>query len=54
LITAVSTDSSGRFILKGIDITGDARLIATAAGEKDRLEGWVLPGFFKIHICNDE
>jgi hypothetical protein len=42
LITAVSTDSSGRFILKGIDITGDARLIATAAGEKDRLEGWVL------------
>jgi hypothetical protein len=42
LITAVSTDSSGRFILKGIDITGDARLIATATGEKDRLEGWVL------------
>jgi hypothetical protein len=42
LISAVSTDFSGRFILKGIDITGDARLIATATGEKEQLQGWLL------------
>jgi hypothetical protein len=42
LVSAVPTDSSGRFILKGIDITGDARLIATATGEKEQFQGWLL------------
>ncbi|MGC1390934.1 MAG: MG2 domain-containing protein [Bacteroidales bacterium] len=42
LISAVPTDSSGRFILRGIDLTGDARLIATSTGEKEQLQGWLL------------
>src|SRR5664279_3586057 len=35
LIGIVPVDSSGRFMLKGVDLTGRARLIASITGEKD-------------------
>ena len=38
----LSTDSLGRFLLKGIDLTGDAMLIASAVGKKDRFKGWLI------------
>lgn len=38
-LTTVPVDSSGRFSLSGIDITGEARLIVTGIGKKDRLQG---------------
>lgn len=38
-LTTVPADSSGRFRLSGIDLTGDARLIVTGIGKKDRLQG---------------
>lgn len=42
VIDTVSTDSSGRFFLKGIDVTGEENLIVSATGENDKLQGWVL------------
>lgn len=42
LITLVSTDTSGRFNLQGVDLTGDAKLIASVTGDKDNLMGWLL------------
>ena len=39
LIRIVPTDSSGRFYLEGIDITGNAKLILSATGDKGRLQG---------------
>ena len=42
LISVVPTDSSGRFFLKGVDLTGDAELVASAAGKEDKLQGWLL------------
>ena len=42
LIRIVPVDSSGRFMLKGVDLTGRARLIASITGEKDDLKGWLL------------
>lgn len=43
LIAILPTDSSGRFLLKGVDLTGEANLIASAAaGMKDQLQGWLL------------
>jgi hypothetical protein len=39
IITIVPADSSGKFSLTGIDFTGDARLIASAIGNKDHLQG---------------
>ncbi|MBK7625978.1 MAG: TonB-dependent receptor plug domain-containing protein [Bacteroidales bacterium] len=38
-LETVPVDSSGRFSLSGIDFTGDARLIVTGIGEKDRFKG---------------
>ncbi len=38
-IKAVLPDSTGRFKLTGIDLTGQATLIATGIGKKDRPEG---------------
>lgn len=38
-LTTVPVDSSGRFSLSGIDFTGEARLIVTGIGKKDRLQG---------------
>jgi hypothetical protein len=42
LISVVPTDSSGRFFLKGVDLSGDAKLIASAAGKENKLQGWLL------------
>lgn len=42
LISTVPTDTSGRFRLEGIDITGGARLIVSAIGEKEHLQGLLL------------
>jgi hypothetical protein len=39
LVKSIPVDSTGRFILSGIDLTGKATLIATGIGNKDRLEG---------------
>jgi hypothetical protein len=39
LIRTIPVDSLGRFKLTGIEMTGDATLIATGIGKKDRLEG---------------
>lgn len=38
-LTTVPVDSTGRFSLSGIDITGEARLIVTGIGKKDRMQG---------------
>jgi len=41
LLTTVPVDSSGRFRLSGIDLKGEARLIVTGTGKKDRLRGLI-------------
>jgi len=41
-ITTVLTDSLGRFYLKGIDITGSAKLIVSSVGDNDEFRGWLL------------
>jgi hypothetical protein len=38
-LETVPVDSSGRFSLSGIDFTGEARLIVSGIGKKDRLQG---------------
>jgi hypothetical protein len=42
LIKVVPVDSSGKFSLSGLDLTGSAKLIASVTGEKDNLKGWLL------------
>jgi hypothetical protein len=42
IVRTVLTDSSGRFYLEELDLTGDAKLIVSATGEKERLQGWLL------------
>ena len=42
LITYILTDSSGRFCLKGVELTGRAKLIASVTGDKNVLKGWLL------------
>jgi hypothetical protein len=39
VIRIVPTDSTGRFLLEGIDLTGNAKLVASATGEKEQLKG---------------
>jgi hypothetical protein len=41
LIRTVPVDSTGRFKLTGIDLTGQATLIASGMGKKDHLEGFL-------------
>jgi len=38
----VPVDSSGRFLLKGIDFTGKTSLIASVTNDKDKLKGWLI------------
>jgi hypothetical protein len=38
-LETVPVDSAGRFSLTGTDFTGDARLVVTGIGKKDRLQG---------------
>jgi hypothetical protein len=42
LIGFVPVDSSGRFSLKGVDLTGNAKIVASVTGEQDNLQGWLL------------
>ncbi|MGD0756541.1 MAG: hypothetical protein ABR927_15930, partial [Bacteroidales bacterium] len=42
LIKVVPTDSAGKFCLKGVDLTGDAKLIASITNDNDKLKGWLL------------
>jgi hypothetical protein len=42
LICSIPIDSSGKFCLKGVDLTGSAKLIASVTGDKDNLKGWLL------------
>ncbi len=42
LICSIPIDSSGKFCLKGVDMTGSAKLIASVTGDKDNLKGWLL------------
>jgi len=48
-INMVPTDSAGRFYLNGIDLTGNAKLIASVTSEKDDLKGWLLLDSMKYH-----
>ena len=41
-LTTVPVDSTGRFKLSGVDFIGDARLIVTGIGKKDRLQGMLI------------
>jgi hypothetical protein len=41
IISTVQTDTSGRFSLPGVELTGEAKLVVSATGENDRLRGWV-------------
>ena len=41
-INTATTDSSGKFQLDKIELTGEARLIASAVGKKEKLQGWML------------
>ena len=42
LVRTVSTDSSGRFYLNGIDFNGRAKLIASISDDKDNLKGMLI------------
>jgi len=42
LIGTVPTDGSGRFSLEGVDFSGDAKLIVSAIGKKENLQGKLL------------
>ncbi len=42
LIGLVPLDSSGRFSLKGVDLTGNAKVVASVTDEKDDLKGWLI------------
>lgn len=35
-------DSTGRFLIKGIDFTGKTSLIASVTNDKDKLKGWLI------------
>jgi hypothetical protein len=42
LIGFVPMDSSGKFCVKGVDLTGNAKVVASVTDEKDNLKGWIL------------
>jgi hypothetical protein len=41
-VTSVPVDSSGKFKLSGIELTGDARLIVSGIDQKDRMKGILI------------
>jgi hypothetical protein len=41
-VTTIPVDSSGRFSLSGIDLRGEARLIVSGIGKKDRMKGLLI------------
>ncbi len=38
----VPVDSTGRFLIRGIDFTGKTSLIASITNDKDKLKGWLI------------
>jgi len=42
IICTLPADTTGRFKLGGIDLTGDARLIVSGKGKREHLQGWLL------------
>ena len=42
MVTDVLSDSAGRFHLEEIDFTGNARLIASSVGGKEKYKGWLM------------
>jgi len=42
LIGIVPVDSAGKFSLKGVDLSGNGKIVASVTGEKDNLQGWLL------------
>jgi hypothetical protein len=42
IVSIVKTDTSGRFRLDGVELTGEAKLIVSAADTKGQSKGWVL------------
>ena len=42
LISFIPTDSSGRFHLEGLDFYGDAKIVASITGNKDKLQGIMI------------
>lgn len=41
-LRSIPTDSSGRFYIENVGLSGESNLIATATGEKDDLKGWLI------------
>lgn len=42
VIGVVKSDSSGKFYLKNIDVTGTSKLVASISSEKDAAKGWLI------------
>jgi len=49
IITTVPADTSGRFRLEGVDLTGSAKLIASAVSKKNNLKGWLIMDTIKYY-----
>jgi hypothetical protein len=41
ILTTIPVDSMGRFKLSGIDMIGEARIVASGIGQKDRMKGFL-------------
>ncbi len=55
-IINIPADSSGRFYLKGVDLTGSVKLVASVTGDKDNLKGWLLldsAGYSPASVTNN-
>ncbi len=53
-LSTVPVDSTGRFKLSGIDFTGEARLIVTGIGKKDRLQGMMHIRFSNLYTSKSD
>jgi hypothetical protein len=42
VVRCIPADESGHFILRGIDLTGHATIIASLTDDKDKLKGWLI------------
>ena len=42
ILTTIPVDSMGRFKLSGIDMIGEARIVASGIGQKDRMKGFLI------------
>ena len=46
-IETVATDSTGKFSLEGVDLTGESNLLCSVSGEKEQLKGWLISDSIK-------